>query len=488
LSRKERVDLPGPGLCIPLLGHYKLFLQGSDNIKGIWNLYKQYSKQGVMLLNVFSMNNVIVGDFNVLKELFNNPDVANRGHVDFRKCNFIQKFNEDRGDPPGPLTGVIFSQGRTWVEQRRFTLKTLRDFGFGKSSMEETIHDEIRHFIFYLKNYTNTPVDIARKFNLPILNALWKIMVGESFEYTDPKLEKLLNDLGEFARRFGSPSTVLVLNYPWLFKIFPTLLNRNKDIEFMREIMLMMNNCIEQHKLTLDVNSPKDVIDTMLIEIQNTKDETSSFYQNKGYNNLVNTMLELFVAGSETTSTTLTWAVLYMIREPEIQSRVQAELDKVVGTSRLPSLSDRSQLPYTEAVLMEIQRCGNIVPMGVQHMASRSIQINGVTIPANTMISPCMSEIMKGDYWGDGLVFRPERFLDESGKLKSEERLIPFSIGKRRCLGETLAKTEYFLFFTALLQQFSFMPEISGTVPPETYVPGASILPIPFKTIVKPRY
>ncbi len=86
-------------------------------------------------------------------------------------------------------------------------------------------------------------------------------------------------------------------------------------------------------------NSLANKLAQLQIEIQNTKDETSSFYQNKGYNNLVNTMLELFVAGSETTSTTLTWAVLYMIREPEIQSRVQAELDKVVGTSRLPSLS-----------------------------------------------------------------------------------------------------------------------------------------------------
>ena len=66
--------------------------------------------------------------------------------------------------------------------------------------------------------------------------------------------------------------------------------------------------------------------------------------------------------------------------------------------------------------------------------------VNGHTIPANTMITAVMAEILKGDYWGDGTTFRPERFLDEEGQVKRDEHFIPFSIGKRQCLGETLAK------------------------------------------------
>ena len=105
----------------------------------------------------------------------------------------------------------------------------------------------------------------------------------------------------------------------------------------------------------------------MLIEIENTTDESSSFFGQLGIDNLKVTLFDLFLAGSETTSTTLTWAALYMVRYPHIQEKVQQELDKVVGTNRLPSTSDRPNLPYTEAVLMEIQRHANIVPMGVQH-------------------------------------------------------------------------------------------------------------------------
>ena len=77
-------------------------------------------------------------------------------------------------------------------------------------------------------------------------------------------------------------------------------------------------------------------------------------------------------------------------------------------------------------------------------------------IPANTMINPIMAEVLKGDHWPEGKEFRPERFLDNKGDVVKDAHFIPFSVGKRQCLGETLAKTELFLFFTALVQQFRF--------------------------------
>ncbi len=84
-----------------------------------------------------------------------------------------------------------------------------------------------------------------------------------------------------------------------------------------------MENKVAEHETTLDPNDPRDFIDTVLIEIRHTTDPASSFYGEKGRVNLVATMLDLFVAGSETTSTTLTWAVLYMARESAVQDRVQ---------------------------------------------------------------------------------------------------------------------------------------------------------------------
>ena len=137
---------------------------------------------------------------------------------------------------------------------------------------------------------------------------------------------------------------------------------------------------------------------------------------------------------------------------------------------------------------METQRFANVVPNGVPHICRRDFTVNGLTIPANTLIHPLFSEILKGDYWGDGLTFRPERFLDAEGKSKKDEHLIPFSIGKRQCLGETLAKAELFLFFTNLVHQFEFHPEVEGELPSEDYINGITILPKPFKARLLSRF
>ena len=106
----------------------------------------------------------------------------------------------------------------------------------------------------------------------------------------------------------------------------------------------------------LDLQDPRDFTDSMLIEISKTTDKSSSFYGESGIENLRNTLFDLFLAGSETTSTTLTWAALYMVRYPHIQKKVQEELDQVVGQNRRPSIKDKPNLPYTE-VSLDLNYC-----------------------------------------------------------------------------------------------------------------------------------
>ena len=92
---------------------------------------------------------------------------------------------------------------------------------------------------------------------------------------------------------------------------------------------------------------------------------------------------------------------------------------------------------------------------------TQDVKVKDLVIPANTMINPIMAEVLKGDHWPEGKEFRPERFLDNKGDVVKDAHFIPFSVGKRQCLGETLAKTELFLFFTALVQQFRLYEVVS---------------------------
>merc|ERR1712241_1049472 len=489
LKTKKYSALPSPGLAIPLIGHvYKLFTAGAqkDPVNFLWNLYKKYQRNGLMHLNSFTLNLVFVGDFETLKYLFNHPDVQLRftkeggmrnASVEERKVKSTEHF-----------PGVILSEGKTWVEQRRFALRTLRDFGFGKQGMEELIQEEVDLFKALILKNGEESFDFINKLNLPILNALWRVTVGERFDYDDPKLLSIVHRLTEAFKRFGKPESVMVIAFPWINKINPKAFGRDETLSVNHDIQDMMAESIKQHQQTLDLEDPRDFTDSMLIEINKTTDKTSSFYGEVGIENLRNTLFDLFLAGSETTSTTLTWAALYMVRYPEVQKRVQAELDSVVGQNRHPSIADRPALPYVEAVIMEVQRYANIVPNGVQHVNSRDITVNGVTIPAHTMIQPLLTNLLKGDYWGDGTVFRPERFLDEDGALVKDDHLIPFSIGKRQCLGETLAKVELYLFFANLVHSFHFLPCVEGELPSEDYSPGVTLLPRTFQAKLVHRF
>jgi len=304
--------------------------------------------------------------------------------------------------------------------------------------------------------------------------------VGERYDYDDPKLISIIERLTLWFKRLAKPGALFVALFPWLVKVYPKFMERDQTLAINHDIMGIINTTIEEHEKTLDPNDPRDFTDKVLIEIQRTTDRSSSFYGDVGRENLANTLFDMFLAGSETTSTTLTWAMLYMARYPEVQSKVQEELDRVVGRGRVPSLNDRPDLPYTEAVIMEVQRYANIIPEGVGHSSQKDITVNGITIPAGTTVMPLMTELLKGSYWGDGTTFRPDRFLDSEGRCKKDDHLIPFSIGKRQCLGETLAKTELFLFFVGLLQEFHIRPEVEGKLPSEEYTHGVTVLPKPF--------
>ncbi|KAK7888831.1 hypothetical protein WMY93_024391 [Mugilogobius chulae] len=240
---------------------------------------------------------------------------------------------------------------------------------------------------------------------------------------------------------------------------------------------------VENHKKDLDPSNPRDYIDSFIIEMQNRKDSDGGFDET----NLAYCAMDLFLAGTETTSTTLQWTLIYLIKHPEVQEKVQAEIDRVIGQNRLPTMADRANLPYTDAVVHEVQRIGDIVPLNGLRLASKDTTLGGYFIPKGTSIMPMLHSVLfDKTEWETPDKFNPGHFLDKDGKFRKRDALMPFSAGKRVCLGEGLAKMELFLFIVGLLQKFSFY--VSDGVELRTDgVTGATRVPHPFKVQAKVR-
>ena len=230
-KRWKYMSLGSPGVALPIIGHFHILASSktaaTDPVGFMWNLFKTKSKNGIMYLKIFSMRLVHVGDFDTLKQIYNHPDVQLR----LSGSGMEWSSREDRRVESKEIPGVILSEGRTWVDQRRFALRTLRDFGFGKQGMEEMIQDEVELFKALILKSDGEPFDFINQLNLPILNALWKITVGERFEYDDPKLISIVHRLTESFKRFGRPENVMVFAFPWVLKIWPGFMERDKNVQ-----------------------------------------------------------------------------------------------------------------------------------------------------------------------------------------------------------------------------------------------------------------
>uniref|UniRef100_A0A3Q1FXC1 Uncharacterized protein n=1 Tax=Acanthochromis polyacanthus TaxID=80966 RepID=A0A3Q1FXC1_9TELE len=317
------------------------------------------------------------------------------------------------------------------------------------------------------KHGNNKPFNAQKLIHNAVSNIICCLVFGHRFEYTDKQYQTILHNFNEAVRLQESIFIQVSLQYPII--IFKSEFNQNTEVKCNIDFVEMK---IKEHRETLDPSSPRDYIDSFLIEMGDVSVSISGF----DLKNLCACALDLFGAGTETTTTTLRWGLLYMILHPDIQSEVQAEIDAVI-----------ENMPYTNAVIHEIQRNANILPFNVVHMTHRDTTLDKYTIPKGTMIMPFLHSVLNDEtMWETPHSFNPQHFLDQDGKFKKREAFLPFSTGKRVCLGEQLARMELFLFFTSLLQTFSFSAP-PGEKPSLEYTMGGIRTPKPYRLCATPR-
>ncbi|KAK7168282.1 hypothetical protein R3I94_002361 [Phoxinus phoxinus] len=362
---------------------------------------------------------------------------------------------------------------------RRFALSNLRDFGMGKRGSEEKIIEEIQFLKGEFDKFEGKPFDTTQPVNYAVSNIISAIVYGSRFEYKDPQFKEMVNRANENIRVSGSASMMLYNIFPWLG---PFLNSKRISVRNMLKNRADMTRLITELLETLNPHDRRGLVDSFLIrkqsEEQSCKKDTH-FHQE----NLLMTVGNLFAAGTDTTGTTLRWGLMLMAKYPHIQDRVHEEIDRVIG-GRQPVVDNRRNLPYTDAVIHETQRLANVVPMNLPHKTSCDVQFNGYLIKKGTTVVPLLTSVLKdASEWEKPDSFYPEHFLDEKGQFVKRDAFIPFSAGRRVCLGESLARMELFLFFTSLLQSYRFTtpPGVSGDDLDLKGIVGITLNPSPHK-------
>uniref|UniRef100_H3CWK2 Cytochrome P450, family 2, subfamily X, polypeptide 9 n=1 Tax=Tetraodon nigroviridis TaxID=99883 RepID=H3CWK2_TETNG len=349
------------------------------------------------------------------------------------------------------LSGILFTNGNQWREMRRFTLGTLKDFGMGKRIMEEKIVEECQYLIEEFEQHKGEAFDGAQVISYAASNIISTLMYGKRFDYKDPNLQAMISRDQEIIYHTGSPSIQMYNIFPWLGPFLKTWW------VIMRELQTRAKHgkrILTELKESLNPGKCRGLVDVFLTHKKDL--EVKHFHP---------------PLTAET-------------------HRVQEELSRVVG-NRQVRVEDRKNLPYVEAVIHETQRLANVVPMSLPHRTSRDTAFQGYFIGKGTMVIPLLTSVLYDESeWATPHTFNPAHFLDDQGRFVRRDAFMPFSAGRRMCLGEGLARMVLFLFFTSLLQRFHFKPApgVSEDDLDLTPVVGFTLHPLPHKLRATDRF
>ncbi|XP_004648065.1 cytochrome P450 2F2 [Octodon degus] len=470
LSSRDKGQLPPGPRPLPLLGNL-LQLRSQDLLTSLTKLSKEYGSVFTVYLGPRRV--VVLSGYQAVKEA-----LVDQGEEFSGRGEYPVFFNFTKGN------GIAFSNGERWKVLRRFSLQILRNFGMGNRSIEERILEEGRFLLEELRKTEGKPFNPLFMLSRSVSNIICSVVFGSRFHYDDERLLTIIHLIND---------NFQIMSTPWgeMYNIFPSLLDwlpgsHRRMFQNYGRMKELIARSVHEHQASLDPNSPRDFIDCFLTKIaQEKKDPFSHFFMDT----LLMTTHNLLFGGTETVGTTLRHAFLILMKYPKVQARVQEEIDRVVGRARLPSLDDRKALPYTDAVIHEVQRFADVIPMNLPHRVIRDTAFRGFLIPKGTDVITLLNTVhYDPSQFQKPQEFNPEHFLDANQSFKKSSAFMPFSAGRRLCMGESLARMELFLFLTAILQNFTLQPLVAPEdIDLTPLSSGLGNLPRPFEMCISAR-
>ncbi|NWH87405.1 CP1A4 protein, partial [Aegithalos caudatus] len=352
--------------------------------------------------------------------------------------------------------------GEVWRARRKLAQSALKSFSVAPSPtssssclLEEHVSKEAEYLVTkFLQLMEGEVFDLNQYMTVSVANVICAMCFGKRYEHEDQELLSLVNMGNEFGEVAvgGHPADFI----PLLRYLPSRTLEVFKDIN--RRFGAFVQKIVEEHYSSFDKEHIRDITDSLIGHCQEKSAREDAHVQlsNEKIIHIVN---DLFGAGFDTVATALSWSLMYVALYPDVQRKIQEELDQTIGRERRPRLSDRGTLPYTEAFILEMFRHSSFLPFTIPHSTTKATVLNGYYIPKDTCVFVNQWQVNHDEtLWKEPSAFRPERFLTPRGELSRTEgeKVLAFGLGKRRCLGETIGRWEIFLFLTTLLQQLHF--------------------------------
>ncbi|WP_306322302.1 MULTISPECIES: cytochrome P450 [unclassified Streptomyces] len=351
----------------------------------------------------------------------------------FRKDNlFYEELRSTFGN------GLLTSQDETYLRQRRlvqplFTPRGIRVYDTAVVGEAEATAESWRG---------RDSVDVAAEMELFTLRAVARILFGADIDTAVPAVRRFFPEISETSLRRAYGAGIVKPDWP-------TPRNRRFD-SARQELYAVCDTLIAERRAA---EEPGDDLLGLLIQARTEDGETLS------PDEIRDQVLVFLLAGHETTSTSLTFALHLLGRNPEAQARTREEIDSVLTDGRPPRAADLDQLPYTERVVKEAMR---LYPAAaaVGRQAVADTEIDGVLLPAGADVT-ISAYVTHRDpaHWPDPMRFDPDRFLPEAEKGRHRYAWMPFGGGPRACVGAQFAMLESVLGLATLLRSYEVVAE-----------------------------
>ncbi|NP_001191176.1 cytochrome P450 family 1 subfamily C polypeptide 1 [Xenopus tropicalis] len=379
-----------------------------------------------------------------------------------------------------------------WKAQKKIAHSTLRAFSTVNSKtqklFEKHVVAEAQDLIDVFLRLTSEEeyFDPTRECTVAAANVICALCFGKRYSHDDEEFKALIGRNDKFGQTVGAGSLVDIM--PWLLT-FPnpvrSLYQSFKDLNW--EFYGFVKEKVSHHRQTYNPEIARDMSDAFISHIDNAEGIEAGDGLSKDYvESIVNDILG---AGQDTTATALTWILLLLIKYPDIQQKLQEEIDLVVGPNRLPTADDKVQLPYVQAFIYEALRFSSFVPVTIPHSTTSDVVIDGFYIPKDTVVFVNQWSVNHDESkWKNPDVFDPSRFLDEEGQLDRDAAfgVMIFSVGKRRCIGDQLSMLQIFLCTAIFLHQCTLHGN-PKEIPTMDCISGLSLKPLPYGMSVRAR-